>query len=331
MRALISVSEGTRTPVGRFWHHRRMARTPRLTRLGALVLALLAAAGLTAGCDTTFPGTSLRIATGVPTGVYSKLGGALATAWEGQLDLAPSDVKFTNGSGENVQLLLDGEVDVAFSAADVATEPRVGEHGVLALARIYDDYLHVVVRSDGPIHSLGELAGKRVSVGTRDSGTSVIAKRVLKVTGLPTQITEYNLDESMARLQRGEVDAFFWSGGLPTGGITAAGDSVRLVDLAEELPAIREQFPIYNASSVPAAVYGSETAVTTLAVPNFLLVSDLMSDDVAEALVSGMFAARGELVRANRAAQAIDVLPGIETDPVPLHPGAVRYYREADI
>lgn len=310
-----------------------MARTARLARLGALVAALVVVAGLSTACDTTFPGTRLRIATGGPTGVYSKLGGALASAWEAQLGLAESDVQFTDGSRENIGRLVDGRADVAISAADVAAEPTTGQHKVLALARIYDDYLHVVYRAGLGIGSLSDLAGKRVSVGTPNSGTAVIAKRVLKVTGLPTQILEFNLDDSIALLRRGEVDAFFWSGGLPTGAITALAEEglLQLIDLADELPAIRKQFPIYNASSIPAATYGTATAVTTLAVPNFLLVTDAMSDDMAEALVSGMFTARAELVRANPAAQAIDVLPGIETDPVPLHPGALRYYRDADI
>jgi hypothetical protein len=89
---------------------------------------------------------------------------------------------------------------------------------------------------------------------------------------------------------------------------------------------------VYGTAVVPAGTYqrGSE-AVTTLVVPNFLLVTDRMSDDVAEALVRGLFNATGQLVVVNAAALAIDLHTAIYTEPVPLHPGAEAYYRSAKI
>jgi TRAP-type uncharacterized transport system substrate-binding protein len=84
---------------------------------------------------------------------------------------------------------------------------------------------------------------------------------------------------------------------------------------------------VYGTATIPASTYGQPRPVTTLVVPNFLVVRPSMADDVAEALTRGLFAARQQLALANRAALSIDVHPGIETQPLPLHPGALRYYR----
>ncbi|OLR95200.1 TAXI family TRAP transporter solute-binding subunit [Actinokineospora bangkokensis] len=322
-----------------------LPRRPR-TRLGALLAALLAVAALTSACDTTFPGTRLRFASGGPGGVYNALARGLSAAWEEQLGLAGTDVQETNGSGDNVLRLQSDKADVAISAADVASRAASAQRSddpraLVALARIYDDYLHVVVRRDSGIETLAALAGKRVAVGTRDSGTRVIADRVLAVAQLQVREVEDNLKSSVLKLRSGEVDAFFWSGGLPTNDVEAlARDTpVRLLDLGDLLPQIRRSDPVYNASSIPASTYGTGVAVATLAVPNFLLTTRAVPDELAEQLTRGLFDARDRIIGSNQAvgqqnavaaARAIDVLPGIETDPVPLHPGALAYYRSAD-
>jgi TRAP transporter TAXI family solute receptor len=295
---------------------------------------MVAAAVLVSACDTTFPQTTLRIATGGQGGVYNQLGGTLAEVWRGSLGFQAVDVQRTRGSQDNVNRLHDGTADVAFSAADVATsQPREKAAHLRALGRIYDDYLHVVVRSDSPVTSLAGLRGRRIAVGTRDSGTWVIANRVLTAAGVAVDQDEINLNDAKEKLRTREIDGFFWSGGLPSAGVTELAQQglIKLLDLTEELPVLRKSYPIYNTASIPAATYHTDGAVKTLSVPNFLLVTDRMPDDVAEALTHGLYDARQQLGSVNPAALAIDVLPGIETDPVPLHPGALRFYRENKI
>jgi TRAP transporter TAXI family solute receptor len=103
--------------------------------------------------------------------------------------------------------------------------------------------------------------------------------------------------------------------------------SLRLLDIAELMPKMQAISQVYGTATIPASTYNQPVPVTTLVVPNFLVVRREMSDDVAEALVRGLFDARPQLALANPAALSIDVHPGIETQPIPLHPGAVRYYR----
>ncbi|WP_156758279.1 TAXI family TRAP transporter solute-binding subunit [Actinokineospora pegani] len=302
-------------------------------RLAALLVGLATAASLVSGCDATFPGTTVRVAAGSPAGVYNALGGTLAEVWRADLGLAGVEVQQTGGSVDNLNRLLSGAADVGFSAADVATQPRGGGERLRALARIYDDYLHVAVRADSAITDLAGLAGKRVAVGTADSGTVVIAQRVLRVADLATDQVPVNLDAAGQMLREGTIDGLFWSGGLPSLGMAklAGAGLLRLLDLGDVLPEVRKQYPVYNTASIAATTYDTERAVTTLAVPNFLLVTDAMADEVAQELTRGLYEARQRLVAVNKAALAIDELPGIETDPVPLHPGALRYYQEQKI
>ncbi|GLZ38649.1 TAXI family TRAP transporter solute-binding subunit [Actinokineospora sp. NBRC 105648] len=317
-----------------------MSRTRPRLRPVAVALALLTALGLVAGCDSEFTGVHLKIAAGNPGGVYDNLAQGLANAWQSQLGVDRPEVLATGGSPDNVTKLRTGAVDIAFTAADVATEPYHGSPArePRALARIYDDYLHIVVRADSPIHALADLRGRRVAVGAKESGVEFIAHRLLELSGLsaPGAVTQRSLDleGSVQAFKDNQVDAFFWSGGLPTKAVAKLSDvvQIRLLDLADDIPRLRLQYPVYNAASIPASTYNlAGKPVNTLAVPNFLVVSDAMPDDVAEALVRGLFEAQPGLAESIPAALAIDVHSAIETDPVKLHPGAVRYYQQEKV
>jgi TRAP transporter TAXI family solute receptor len=295
------------------------------------------------GCRSGFTGLRLSIATGGTQGVYYVLGNTLADAWTRQLGIPRPTVLSTAASVDNMDRLRLGTADVGFSAADVASDasqggPRPGQHSLRALARIHDDYLQLVVRADTQARRLADLRGLRVSIGSPNSGVQVIAHRLLTAAGLSEadlHAQQLGIDDSLAALRDGQIDAFFWSGGLPTGGVTELAKSVplRMLDLSDVVPTLRQRYPVYSSATVPASAYGLPNAgpITTLVVHNYLLVTDAMPDDVAEALVKGMFDAQPALVRANVAARSIDVHSAIETAPVPLHPGALRFYRSVKV
>ncbi|WP_328442908.1 MULTISPECIES: TAXI family TRAP transporter solute-binding subunit [unclassified Amycolatopsis] len=308
-----------------------MARTRRKRAL-AMVAALLTFAALLTGCSPGFGGLRLRIAAGNPGGVYDTLAQTLATAWQSGLDIERPQVLQTQGSPDNVNKVLAGAADVGFVAADVAADTYKKNPGLTTLARIHDDYLHIVVRTDSAIHSVADLRGKRIAIGLPASGVEYIASRLLQaaeLNGSVSTTTTRGLEDSVKALLNGDVDAFFWSGGLPTPLIAGQNDtkSLRLLDIADQMPRMQALNQVYGTASIPASMYEQDRPVTTLLVPNFLVVPSSMSDDVAEALVRGLFDARAQLARANPAALSIDVHPGIETQPIPLHPGALRYYR----
>jgi TRAP transporter TAXI family solute receptor len=301
------------------------SRRTRGLAIAAVLLLVLTA------CTTEFGELKLRIAAGNPGGVYYKLAQPLASAWQADLGIDRPEVLQTQGSPDNVLKVLAGQADVAFVAADVAADRYQAHPDFATLARIHDDYLHIVVRADSDIRSVSQLSGHRIAIGSPQSGVEFIAKWLLVAVGLQDSVgtTPRGLDDSVAALLNHEVDAFFWSGGLPTPKLAEPDNRsrLRLLDLADVLPKLQALNQVYSTATIPASTYSQPLPVTTLVVPNFLVVPRSMPDNVAEALVTGLFAARRQLASANRAALSIDVHPGIETQPIPLHPGALRYYR----
>ncbi len=308
------------------------------------VLRGLGAAGLLAAlpaCSSPLAGVRLTIATGGVQGVYYTLGTALAQAWRDGLDLAELPaVLSTGGSVDNVAKLASGAADIAFSQIDVAADgldaavpgdPRARR----ALARVYDEFVHIVVPRSSPVTTPAQLRGARVSVGTRTSGVYFTVQRLLAAIGLSAdrdlRPAYLSVDASATALLRGDIDAFFWIGGLPTPPVTALASRlpIRLLDLEDVVTQVRTTYPVYAAGTVPAGYYLLPEPVTTLLVRNFLLVGAGMADDVAYALVDALFRYQPRLAQASEAALTIDLRAAIGTQPVPLHPGAERYFRAA--
>lgn len=306
------------------WHDAQV-----LGRVHAAVSLLTAATVLT-GCGSTLEDVKITMATGQDGGVYYSLGNALADVWSGRLGIVRPQVVATNGSKDNVLRLVNGQAQVGFSQAD-AFEDVDGYERLRALARMHDDYLQVIVRNDLPVKRLGELAGMRVSIGAPESGVEIIAKHLLKSANVSIRGVNLGLDDSAKAMREGKLDAFFWSGGLPTDAITKLTRDlgVRMLDLSDVLQTFRQEHSVYGSATLPASTYNLDSGpVITLVVRNFLLVTESMSDDVAEALVRQLFEAQPELAKRQSAARTIEQRSAIETSPVPLHPGAMRYYRD---
>jgi TRAP transporter TAXI family solute receptor len=308
-------------------------------RAGGL-LGLLA--GLTTAlpaCSAPFAGRRLVLATGATQGVYYNLGTALAQLWQHDLglDVAP-EVRSTAGSVDNLLQLDAGKADVVISQIDAAARqlaqlPLDDPRSPRALARIYDDVVHLVVPAASPVTAPVQLRGLRVSTGAPESGVSLVAQRMLEVTGLVagTDLSAEHLGitESADALRAGRLDAFFWVGGLPTQGITdlAAAMPIRLVDLKAIIGPARAAYPEYAAVTVPAMSYGVPEPSTSLRVRNVLLVTADMPDDLAGALARSLLGGQETLARTSPAALTIDPRSAIGTQPVPLHPGAEAFYR----
>lgn len=273
----------------------------------------------------------MRIATGSPTAVYHAIGTALSGIIDRELPDTRASVLVTAASAENLEMVADGRAEVGFTQADVLVTGGESKPGMVALARVYDDLLHLVVRADSRVTELGDLRNKRVSVGARGSGTTVTADRLLTVAGMSQSIQrrELSLDDSMAALRAKEIDAFFFSGGLPVTGIRQLSAEVgtRLIDLSTWASELRRVYSdVYVVRDVPASAYAMP-AVSTVAVPNLLVASERMPEDLAYDLTRLLMERRAALATAHPAAERLDLRAAIATLPVPLHPGAARYYR----
>lgn len=300
-------------------------RAARRVAIAGLV-ALLTVTGCVGG--TPEP-RQLRIATGSPTAVYHAVGTALARIIAEELPEVDASVLVTAASAENVELVRGDRAEIGFTQVDILVpEPRVA-----ALARVYDDLLHLVVRKESRIERLTDLRGHRVSVGAPGSGTEVTVRRLLAVAEMATpdavRQERLNLDDSLRALEAGEIDAFFFSGGLPVKGIEELSGRIatRIVDLAEWADPLRAAHgEVYVVRDVPRSVYRL-APVSTIAVPNLLVVPVSMDDDLAFDLARLLMERRDVLAAAHPAADRLEIRSAISTLPVPLHPGAARYFR----
>jgi TRAP transporter TAXI family solute receptor len=243
----------------------------------------------------------------------------------------------TEGSVANLRMLARGTADLGFSMADSAFDAYEGQAAfksgplrLWALARTYDNYVHVVVPISSPADRLENLENLVVSVGPKDSGTAVVAGRLLDLAGIKVQVRYLELSDATDRLEKGRIDAMIWSGGLPTKPILDLQTSIgfKLLDIgmqAEKLAAKR--FGGYVLSSIPPSVYGLANTVPTLAVPNYLLARRGLSDSWAWWTLNTMFRRQADLEAIHPEAGSLDARSAIATMPIPLHPAAERWYQ----
>ncbi|CAM5380665.1 TAXI family TRAP transporter solute-binding subunit [Streptomyces abikoensis] len=317
---------------------RRAART---AAVGAVVLALLVwwLVSLHGG---TAPAGRMTFATGVPTGVYAKYGDLLKEDLAQAMPSLDVRLRRSQGSIDNLRQLTSGDADFTLATADsVATyrdEGKPGAGSLRACARLYDDYIQLVVVKGSSVQSARDLRGLRVGVGTDDSGVQLITRRLLKAAGLDfdKDITpvRVGIDKMPGLLERGRLDAFFWSGGLPTNAVQSLGLrlSIRLVQLADLIEPLHAQGPqtrYYRAAVMPVDAYpelGAPQAVKTLAVANLLVTMDHADADLAESVTRSVMNSRDRIGQKVHAAQKVDLRTAIFTDPLQLHAGARRYY-----
>lgn len=313
----------------------------RVRRRTALTLPLL---GGLAGCLgpswDELPGTRLVIATGNPGGVFHIYGEALADVLTTRLDGVTATTRPTDASVQNVHLVHDRECDLGLSLGDTAADAVRGRGtfdqplDVVALARTYDSFVHLVVRADSGLTSVGDLRGRRVGLGSRDSGTRVTASRVLRQSGVSAadfQVASDSLQASAAALRAGTLDAFFFVSGLPNEVIARLATEVRirLIDLSRLVGPLTTAFgPEYDAGPVPASMYGLTGAVDTVSVKNYLVVHRQMPEELAYAVTRVVFEDQADVARTAPGVRQPNLGAAVFTSPLDLHPGAVRYYRE---
>jgi uncharacterized protein len=287
------------------------------------------------GCEAR--AGQLTIATGNSTGVYYVLGGGIASLLSAETPLRVTAAE-TGASVQNIEQLVAGDYDIAFSLADTAVDAIEGDGAfsapqeVSALGRIHSNPTQVIVRADSGIERVEDMAGRRISTGSPKSGTEVIATRLLDAAGLDieTDIAAQRLDmtKTVDAMKDGTIDGMFWSGGLPTPGVTdlftSAGDSVEFIDITPLLGDLQEVNPVYAESTIPADVYGTDDDVPTIIVPNVLLVRDDMDDATACAITTTIWSGVEQLETVHSAAAALSPEVALETDPIPIHPGAQR-------
>ena len=321
----------------RFGRRRAPAPRPRLRTLFRSTLAGWTALALGTGCGGEAPADFRSIGTGGTGGVYYPLGGALAS----ELSLADPGRRYTaevtGGSVENVNRILQGQIDLGFALSVTVfrtyQDAAEGEPGrrLRVVAPVYPNRIHILVRDGAGIESLADLRGARVSVGSAGSGTEQTSREILASQGLGYDDVdeEYlSFSESAAALKDGALDAAILSVGYPAAAVleaTTAG-GVELLALApDEVAALVDERPYYEAARIPSGVYpGVSEPVPTVAMMNWLVARDDLPVEIGAALLNILGQERVNLERVHPMAGQID-LSALERAPAPLHESALRF------
>jgi TRAP transporter TAXI family solute receptor len=287
----------------------------------------------------------LTVLTGGTAGVYYPLGVALSKIFAEKVPNVRPTVQATKASVENLNLLQQGRGEVAFTLGDSlalawAGNEEAGFRTKLAKLRgisaIYPNYVQIVAAKDSGIRTLADLKGKRLSVGAPKSGTELNARTILHAAGMTYadlgRVEYLPFNESVELMKNRQLDATLQSAGL---GVSSLKDLATSIDIIlVEIPAavVEKAGPPYVRATVPANTYtGQIDAVPTAAVLNYLVTRSDLTDDLVYGMTKAIFEMLPELQAAHSAAKEIRPEHALDGMPVPVHPGAERYFKEKGV
>ncbi|HVL77200.1 MAG TPA: TAXI family TRAP transporter solute-binding subunit [Noviherbaspirillum sp.] len=288
----------------------------------------------------------INVLTGGTSGVYYPLGVALTQIYGKALPGAKSTVQATKASAENLNLLQAGRGEIAFTLGDALSDAWNGneEAGFKAplkrlrgVAGIYPNYIQIVASADSGVRTLADLKGKRISVGAPRSGTELNARAILKAAGMSysdfAKVEYLPFGESVELMKNRQLDATLQSAGLGVASLRDLATSVRVVVVPIPQDVVQKVGdPAYQAGVIPANTYEGQTAaVPTAYVQNFLVTHEGVPADTVYAMTKSMFENLDQMTAAHAAARSIRLQAATTGMPVPLHPGAERFYKEAGV
>ena len=309
----------------------------RKCALGTVLVAITTAASAV---------TFVNVLTGGTSGVYYPLGVTLSQLYGEMIPDSKVQVQATKASAENLNLLQAGRGEIGFSLADSVSDAWKGKADagfpkpldkLRVIASVYPNYIQIVALADANVKSLADLKGKRISVGAPRSGTELNARAILRAAGLSyndfAKVEYLPFGESVELMKNRQLDATLQSAGLGVASIRDLSSSVniRVVAIPKEVVA-KVGSPAYVPAVIPANTYTGQTEdVATAAIPNFLVSQSGVSDELAYQMTKQLYENLDTLYAAHNAAKAIKLENAIKGMPVPLHPGAERYYKEVGL
>ncbi|HTQ00501.1 MAG TPA: TAXI family TRAP transporter solute-binding subunit [Casimicrobiaceae bacterium] len=288
----------------------------------------------------------INILTGGQSGVYYPLGVALSQIYARAIPNVKATAQVTKASAENLNLLQAGRGELAFTLGDALSDAWMGDEDagfktplkkLRGLSATYNNYIQIVASAESGIRTVADLKGKRVSVGAARSGTELNARAILKAAGLGykdlSKVEYLPFGESVELMKNRQLDATLQSAGLGVSSIRDLATSVKIVVVpipADVVAKVGD--PAYQAAVIPANTYEGQAAdVPTAAIANFLVTQSDVSNELAYQMTKALYDNLDTLYAAHNAAKAIKRENAVKGMPVPLHPGAEKYYREVGV
>jgi TRAP transporter TAXI family solute receptor len=284
----------------------------------------------------------INVLTGGTSGVYYPLGVAIGKIYSDKLPDVRTQVQATKASVENLILLQQGRGEIAFALGDSLKAAWEGDaeagfktrlDRLRTIGAIYPNYVQLVATADSGIKTLADLKGKSLSVGAPKSGTELNSRAILAAAGMSYKdlgkVEYLPFAESVDLMKNRQLDATLQSAGLGVASLKDLSTSTDISVVSIPRDVVDKIGPPFVPVLIPADTYGGQDKdVPTAAVVNYLVSSSVVSDDLAYQMTKLIFESLPELANAHVAGKDIRLETAATGSPVPLHPGAIRYYKE---
>jgi len=305
-----------------------------------VVVTVVAALGV---CLPAAAAQFINILTGGTTGIYYPIGVGLSNIYGKAIPEAKVSVQATKASVENLNLLQAGRGEVALTLGDSLSAAWAGNADagfkqplkkLRGISPMHTNYVQIVAHADSGIKTLADLKGKRISVGAPKSGTELNARAILKAAGLSygdfSKVEYLPYGQSVELLRNRQIDVTLQSAGLGSPALRDLANSVDVVFVpvtADVIAKVGDK--AYQVGKIPANTYKGQSGETpTAAIRNFLVTHSGVSNDTVYLMTKSMFENLDQLVAAHAAGKAVKLENANGSMPIPLHPGAEKYYRE---
>jgi len=309
-------------------------------RTGRILIPLAVTVMFIVGPATAQAQTRISIGTGGTGGVYFPMGGGVAEVFNKYLKGVTARAEVTGASTENARLVSTNKQQIALANADAAYYAYHGQRDfkkpldILSMFSMYPSNMQIVCLKKSPINSIADMRGKRVAVGPPGGNNLVLSYAILKAHGL----TEKDIKpvyqtyvESVDALKDGNIDAAFIFAGYPNSAILELSNTheIKLIPTADAMiKKISEEYKFYTGSPIPAGTYkGVNQPIQSVVVMNIWIVYKHLADDLVYRMVKVIFDNKAFLTSVHAKAADMNLKDAVDV-PCPMHPGAIRYFKE---
>jgi TRAP transporter TAXI family solute receptor len=315
--------------------------TTATSAAGATAETSAAAAG-----SGTGSGEEVVFGTGGTTGTYYAVGGVMATVLNPLMKNSHLTVTSTGASKANIQLIDDGDANLAIVQNDVMSYAHEGtdlfaDEGAYEtfapVAGLYDETVQIITCTDD-IKTVADLKGKTVSVGDAGSGVEFNARQILDAYGISfddIKVVNASFGDSADSLKDEKIDAAFIVAGAPTTAVVdlSTTKAVHLVELDDDhIKTLQDKYSFYTPTTIPGGTYtGVDADAKTVSVRATIIASTKLSEDVVYEMLKAMFDNKDALAAGHAKFELLNLEDATKGITIPFHPGAKKYYEEQGI
>jgi TRAP transporter TAXI family solute receptor len=312
----------------------------RVAAVLIVVACVIGLAGLASAGEV-----KMILATGGTAGTYYPFGGAMAKIWNSKIPGMNVTAQATGASIENIRLMNKDEIELALVQSDNIDWAFFGKESfkekitkMTAIAVLYPEIVHIVVRGDSPAKTFGDLKGLKVGVGAPGSGTEANFRQLQEVYGMKKDDVKgqyLSYVESADQFKDKHIDSFFLTTGIPNSALMDVANTrpIKLLSIEDPIVAkITQQYPFLAPAKIPANTYKGQTEeVKTIAVMAVLIAHPKLSEQVAYNITKALIENQADLAAAHAKGKELSLQGAVKGVSIPFHPGAAKYYKEKGV